>query len=333
MQKSRPILIFGNGIKLAGAQKIAREFAAESGIPVCPTWGAIDVFPGCVGAFGTHGVPAANYAVQNADYILCVGARLDTKSTGYPVSSFAPHARLVMVDVDQSEIAKMKKLGRPVEGIQSDAKEFLIGPRFIWRPSIQPWKDLLESKREEPQGKPYDLVRELGKHVGRRDVIVSDTGNTLGWMMQGYPFKGERFIHAFNQTPMGYGLPAAVGAAFATGRRVVLVTGDGGLAVNITELATVAHHSLPIKVVLFNNRGHGMCRVTQRQWLGGVYPATSHDGGIACPDYSAIAKAYGLRVHYDMRSLFSDEGPGFLELQIPENEGLAYQIKFGEPLA
>lgn len=327
----RPVLVFGNGIKLAGAQKIAREFAAETGIPVCPTWGALDVFPGCIGAFGTHGVPAANFAVQNADYILCIGARLDTKSTGYPVSSFAPHAKLFMVDVDQPEMSKMEKLGRPVDWVKSDAKEFLLGGSLAMA-DFRPWLKVLESKRAEPHGQPYDLVREIGKHLGSGDVIVSDTGNTLAWFMQGYPFKGEEFVHAFNQTPMGYGLPSSVGVAFARpGKRIVCATGDGGLSVNIGELATIARHNLPIKVILFNNRGHGMCRVTQRQWLGGVYPATSYEGGLACPNFKAVAAGYDIPVRETISDLFAHDGPGFLELKI-EDSGLAYQVKFGEPL-
>lgn len=141
---------------------------------------------------------------------------------------------------------------------------------------------------------------------------------------------------------MGYGLPAAVGAAFASGKRVILITGDGGLAVNITELATIARHSLPIKVLLFNNRGHAMCRQTQRQWLNGEYPSTSYEGGLACPNYRAVAEAYGLQSFSTgwagaadnfLKGWLKNEKPGLLELMIDQEHGIVGQIKFGEPLA
>jgi acetolactate synthase-1/2/3 large subunit len=189
---------------------------------------------------------------------------------------------------------------------------------------------------------PYVFVDELSNHVAADDVIVSDTGCALGWMMQAYKFKGERFIHAFNNTPMGYGLPGAVGAHLATGRRVVLVTGDGGLGVNITELATIARHAYPIKIILFNNRGHAMCRQTQRQWLGGEYPSTSYAGGLACPNFTAIAEAYGFDAKVTvwpdaarriLETMMQSDRPSLLELAIDQSHGIVGQIKFGEPLA
>lgn len=131
---------------------------------------------------------------------------------------------------------------------------------------------------------------------------------------------------------MGYGLPAAVGAAFSHDKRVVLVTGDGGLSVNITEMATVARHSLPIKIVLFNNRGHAMCRQTQRQWLGGDYPSTSLDGGLACPDFSAVARAYGIPVRSTVKKLLEDDAMAFYELSIDPDHGIDGQVRFGKAL-
>lgn len=363
----RPLFVFGWGVRLAGAQDVAKRLLDLTTVPVVTTWGAVDMFPQSIGCFGTHGTRPANFAVQNADLLVCVGTRLDTKATGSPVSSFAPKAKIIMVDIDPAELEKMWSLGRPVDGACRDAKEFLEellsdcvaysshdlntgtwGYRE-WTQKIEDWKArypvCLQEYEKESGINPYVFVRDLGKHINSDDVIVSDTGCSLGWMMQGYKFKGERFIHAFNQTPMGYGLPAAIGAAFATGKRVVLITGDGGLSVNITELATVARHSLPIKIILFNNKGHAMCRQTQRQWLKGDYPSTSYEGGLACPDFRAVASAYGIRAdehhegqypkwqwpHLLARGLEAD-GPYFLELPISEDHGLSPQAKFGHNL-
>lgn len=353
-EAKRPILIYGAGIQSCRQEAIS--FAETSGIPVCLTWGASDLMPWDhplrVGTFGTHGNRYANFAIQNADFVLSVGSRLDTKATGSPVSSFAPKAKVLMVDIDQTEIDKFKKLGRDVEGVCNDAKSFLNvsltnWPRdySLWLAKINEWKDKYPQVRPEYRGgrkiNPYAFIEKLSGYLKPDDVIVSDTGCSLGWMMQAFKFNGQRFLHAFNNTPMGYGLPAAVGAAFATGKRVILIAGDGGLSVNITELATIARHSLPIKILLFNNRGHAMCRQTQRQWLKGEYPSTSYEGGLACPNYRAIAEAYALQsfstewsdaAQNFLDGFLKNDKPGLLELEIDPEFGIEGQVRFGKSL-
>lgn len=330
----------------SAALAMARSF----GVPVACTWGAIDLInhndPLAVGGFGTHGTRSANLAIQNADILLCLGTRLDTKATGTP-SGFAPKARIVMVDIDQAEIAKMPKVGREVFGICADAGDFIEslteacdppGLNMHWLWQIKNWRE-----QNVPKGEVYDLMNEIGRHTNENDIIVSDTGNTLGWIMQGFPFKGERFIHAFNFTPMGYGLAGAIGAAFADPlRRVVCIVGDGGALMSINELATIARHDLNIKIILLNNRGHGMCRHTQRQWLGGNYYATSLEGGLGFPDWEYTAQAFGIQLDLTLDCLFGGvtlpdnkpfAGPCFMEVKIDPDASLAFQVKYGEALA
>lgn len=341
----RPILIFGWGIHLAKAEKEAVAFAHRLGIPAICTWGAADLFkhddPLYIGTFGTHGTRPANWALQNADVVISVGSRLDTKATGSPASDFAKKAIVYMVDVDQAEINKFKRLGREVTGILEDAKTFLTDyslqftPDPEWLKKIQVWKEKYPAF--DPTYKldginPYEFVDKLPTLLKPDDVIISDTGCPVGWMMQAFKFNGQRFYHAWNNTPMGYGLPAAVGAAFAQSGRVILITGDGGLSVNITEFATLARHDLNIKVILFNNYGHAMCRQTQRTWLGGTYPSTSYDGGLATPDFKSIARAYGIRGFECVESLLATEKAGFLELPINQDYQLVPQVKAGKPL-
>ncbi len=344
----QPVIIYGAGIRLAKAEAEARTLIEMIPVPVIVTWGAADLMPH-YGTFGTHGLKAANLAVQNADYILAVGTRLDTKATGSPASSFAPKARLVMVDIDQAELDKMKAIGRPLyRSVCEDAKYFLSMlareaenlrphegylPEFDsylhWHAEIGAW----QLENPPGPGRPYDIMRELSDRLREDDVIVSDTGCALAWAMQALELKGRRFIHAWNQTPMGYGLPAAIGAAFASPKgRVILLTGDGGLSVNIGELATVAHHALPIKIILFNNKGHAMCRQTQRQWLDSRYCATDVED-LAFPDFLWVAGAYKIRTPVTLERLLADNEPGFLEYMINPDQGVSPQIKFGEPLA
>jgi len=267
-------------------------------IPVATTWGACDLLryshPLNIGGFGTHGTRAANFCVQNADYLLCIGTRLDTKATGTPAQSFARAAHIVMVDIDRAEIAKMEKCGVKVQGVHADARTFFEAGANVtqdcseWLARCQDWK-----RRYLPV--VPQIIKEISALAKPDDIIVSDTGCAVAWMMQGFEFKdGQRFLHPFNNTPMGYGLPGAIGAHYATGKRVILVTGDGSIMMSIGELATIAARNLPIKIFLLDNKGHAMCRQTQREWMGATYPSTSIEGGLSFPNWISIAQGFKL---------------------------------------
>ncbi len=359
---ARPVLVYGWGVHLAGAEDQARALAATLGMPVATTWAVTDLMPHddplTVGGFGTHGARYANFAVQNADLIIAVGSRLDTKATGSPPSTFARGARIVMVDIDAAEIRKFDRLGVHIEhGLPLDARVFLEamlrraeGRRF---PDFSPWRERIHGWKAsypvcgpafalEESVNPYWLVKQLSALLEGGDIIFSDTGCALAWMMQAFEFKrGQRFYHAFNNTPMGYGLPGAMGASFARpGQRIVCVTGDGSLQMAIQELATVVHHQLPIKIVLLDNQGHGMVRQTQEMWLGGHYYATSPQGGLPSPDFCAVARAYGWTTHQvslnadipaKLRTLLDTPGPGFLHVALAPDHRVVPQVKYGRP--
>jgi acetolactate synthase-1/2/3 large subunit len=361
-QSTRPVLIYGWGIHLAGAESDARELARILGVPVAMTWAALDLMPHddrlAIGGFGTHGTRFANFAVQNADLIISIGSRLDTKATGTPPSTFAREARRIMVDIDPTETGKFESLKLELDlKVNADAALFLRGitelargqqfPDFSsWIERIDGWKrrypECLPEHAAEIPVNPYWLVKQLSGVLSEGDIIFSDTGCALAWMMQGFEFKAEqRFFHAFNNTPMGYGLPGAIGASYARpGRRIVCVCGDGSLQMSIQELATVMRHGLPVKILLLNNRGHAMVRQTQEMWLGSNYYATSVEGGLASPDFAAIARAYGFPTDTLSRNAdiaeklgltLSGDGPAFLNIEIAPEHGVVPQVKFGRP--
>lgn len=335
----RPIIALGWGVHLAGARDVARKMVERWGVPCVTTWGAADIMAGhplYVGTWGTHGIRAANFAVQNADLVIAIGTRLDTKATGSPASSFAPKARLVMVDIDENELRKMERIGRPCITIKESAKFFklfLEGDFSDWREKVAGWqRDYPAILPSYGPDSPYRIMEQLGRYLTHDDVVVSDTGCPLAWAMQTLPFKG-RFIHAFNQTPMGYGLGAAIGVAGEHPGRVVLLTGDGGLSECINELATIAKHKLNIKIILFNNRGHAMCRQTQKQWLGGVYHGTS-EKDVATPNFMSVALAYGIQTYMTLSGIMTLEGdePRFLEIPIDLEQGVVPQVRFGKSI-
>jgi acetolactate synthase I/II/III large subunit len=329
-------------------------------LPVAPTWAVADLLPADhplhIGTFGTHGTRHANFAVQNADLILSVGSRLDTKATGSPPSTFAREAKKIVVDVDPCELNKFARYGLHIDlPVAADAGAFLdalkaaaapLAPQQEWLQRIADWKRRYpvcpDEYSRETDVNPYVFVKALSGHCREGEMLFLDTGCTLAWMMQAFEFKrGQRLFHDWNNTAMGWAVPASIGASLALGgRSVVCVTGDGSLQMNIQELATVIRHKLPIKIFLLNNHGHAMIQQTQEQWLGSRYHASSVEGGLADPDYLAVAKAYGFPVHNLARSadlaagirrVLSADGPQFCNVEIPAHHRVVPQVKFGRP--
>lgn len=358
----RPVLVLGFGVRLAGAVGEALALAERYSLPILPTWGALDMVPAShpllVGSFGTHGTRYGNFAIQNSDLIVSIGSRLDTHVVGSPFAHFGRAAKKVMIDIDHAEINKFDRFGMTIDlGIVADAKAFLeaalrtnVGPldsRPEWRDTLSRWKDKWPIPESPPStgGKvdPYAFVAALSEQTEEGDVIVVDTGCSVAWMSQGFRFKaGQRYMHAFNNTPMGYALPAAMAASLAlNGRRVICVAGDGGLHMNIQELSTVVHHRLPVKIFLLNNHGYSMIQQTQDQWLGSRYLASSPQGGLGMPNFDAVARAYGfatesLSANADLTAgvsrALAHDGPYFCNLEILPEERVRPQVKFGRPI-
>ncbi len=358
----RPIIILGWGVRLAKAEDEVVEFVNQLGFPVVSTWGVADLLPSvhplAVGTFGTHGTRYANFAVQNADLVLSIGARLDTKATGSPINTFAREAKKIVVDIDLKELCKFSRFGLHIDvRIQADAKEFLqaINQKIVgiskidiseWMKKISLWKErypiCLKEYYQQEEVNPYVFVKALSKECAEGDTIFVDTGCAVAWIMQAFEFKAEqRLYHDCNNTAMGWALPASIGACFALNKKpIICVTGDGSLQMNIQELATVLRYQLPIKIFLINNHGYSMIQQTQDQWLGGRYLASSVEGGLAFPDFVKVAEAYGYKtlsisknreLHECIRETLTTEGPVFCNVEIRSEHRVIPQVKFGRP--
>lgn len=362
-QAARPVLIIGWGVRLARAEADARRLIDRLGVPVLPTWPVLDMIPSghplVVGPFGTHGTRYGNYAVQNADLVVAVGARLDTREAGSPYSDFARGARKVVVDIDPAELNKLSRFGMKVDLlIQSDAGEFIralsralgdggAGDLGAWKSQIARWRDRYPicppRYYDEADVNPYVFMRYLSDATGPGDLFTVDTGCALAWTCQAFRFReGQRLFHAFNTTAMGYALPAAIGVSFARDRApVTCVAGDGSLQMNIQELATVTRHNLPIRIFLINNHGYSMVQQTQEQWLNARYEATTIEGGLAFPDFVKVAQAYGFptvsiernaEIPDAIRETYAHDGPVFCNVEIRPGHRVIPQVKFGRPI-
>ncbi|MDC0253313.1 thiamine pyrophosphate-binding protein [Bacteriovoracales bacterium] len=359
----RPILIPGQGIRHGNAIESFLKLADMLQVPIAPTWGAMDFLsfdhPLVVGNFGVTSGRSGNFAVQNSDLVLAIGTRLDTHETGPRVNTFARGAKRVMVDIDESELEKFKKMDYKINvPIQADAKEFIsvfiesikdfpkkdISP---WRERVNNWKEkytccLGEYYDQKEKVNPYVFMRELSKLSPDESYIIPDCGGNLIWTMQGYEIKsGQRLLTSFNHSPMGYAVPGAMGAALATDKPIICITGDGGCQMNIQDLATIVYYQLPVKIFLMNNHGHGIIRQTLNTWLDKRHNAIGKDSGLAEPDLVKVAEAYGLRTisiydHSEIKDkvneVFNFEGPIFCNVEMKPDQVLEPKLVFGKPI-
>lgn len=359
----RPVLILGWGVRLSKAEGEIAALIEKLGIPVLPTWAMRDFLPNdhalLIGPFGTHGTRYGNFAVQNADLVLSIGARLDTRAAGSPLTTFAREAKKIIIDIDQNELNKFEKLGMKADIlINADARDFayafnrkLAGSKTInvewWRDKIVEWKSKYPicptSYYREKEVNPYVFMKRLSHELNEEDIIFTDTGCTLAWLMQAFEAKkGQRLFHDFNNTAMGYALPASIGASIALNKKpIICVTGDGSLQMNIQELASVIYYQLPIKIFLINNHGYNMIQQTQEQWLDSRYEASTNESGLAFPDFLKVARAYGFKtmniiknnlVPRKIREALQYPGPVFCNVEINPKHRVIPQVLFGRPI-
>lgn len=359
----RPVLVLGWGIRLAGAVDIVRELVDRLGIPVLTSWGARDILeaghPLAAGTFGTHGARAGNFTIQNADLVVTLGARLSTRETGSPLESWAREAKTVVVDIDQAELDKFPRFGKTLDlAIRADAgvfaKTLLARANDFVTPDLAPWRARIASWTERypicpPDAaadidiNPYLFVDLLSNVVPPREHVFIDTGCSVAWMMQGFRnHGGQRLFHDFNNTAMGWALPAAIGGCFALDRApVTCVSGDGSLMMNLQELATIQRHRLPVRLFVLNNGGYSMVQQTQEQWLGGEHVGTSYEGGLSFPDFTTVATAFGIpHIVIDknadlatgLAEAFAVKGPVLVDVRVPASRRVAPQSRFGYPI-
>jgi acetolactate synthase-1/2/3 large subunit len=304
-EAERPLVFAGHGVTLSNAQEELKELAEAVHAPVVTTLLGIGSFPRthplCLGMSGMHGEAYANYAIQQADVLVAVGMRFSDRVTG-KVQSFAPHAKIIHIDVDPAEIGKNVRVDLPVVG---DIRHVLksLNSR-LHRAEHREWLEQVNAWRQESEGRdilnretddlipPY-IMRQIW-HVTKGDAImVTDVGQNQMWEAQYYlhdKFRG--LITSGGLGTMGFALPAAIGAKVGCPDQEVWVTvGDGGIQMNIQELATVVQERLPLKIMIMNNGYLGMVRQWQQMFFGRRYSGTPITG----PDFVKLADAYGIK--------------------------------------
>lgn len=308
-QAHRPLVYSGGGVVLANAAEDLRRFTHALAAPITSTLMGLGGFPASddlfVGMLGMHGTYEANMAVSNCDLLVAIGARFDDRVTG-KLSEFAPHAKIIHIDVDPTSISKNVMVDVPIVG---DLKHVLMRMNEVVTPvefqkkrcDLTAWWQQIRTWRERnclryAQGssiiEPQFVIEKLRELTAGKAIVATDVGQHQMWTAQFYGFdQPRRWLTSGGLGTMGYGLPAAVGAQVAKpDETVIVISGDGSIQMNIQELATCAQYRLPIKIAILNNKYLGMVRQWQEFFYESRYSETAMQG---TPDFVKLALAYG----------------------------------------
>lgn len=361
----KPLLLAGNGIKLSGAEELLYRLVEKLQIPVETTWKTIDLFGEddnlYIGHPGIMGDRGANLILQEADFILSVGCRLDTSVTAFNDQNFGKCAKKVIIDIDAHELARMN-VDREAEAA-CDAGEFLqmlldaideeetelCGPQQLtmkedWlahcHDTRAKYPVITEShKNAKDYVSAYYFIGELCKLLKEDDVIVPESSGGAGEITyQAFQLKkGQKMKNAAGLGSMGFGLPYAIGSCIANDkRRTILINGDGAFQLNIQELETMHRLSLPVKMFIWNNDGYASIRSMQRNNFEGHYVASEEGSGLTMPNISKVAEAYGFytyQIHNNdeldalLPEIMKDDEPMLCELMVLPGETVSPRVK------
>ncbi len=346
-ESERPLIYAGGGVINANATKAMRRLANEYGIPVTTTLmalGASDTtHPLALHMLGMHGIASANYAVEDCDFLIAIGARFDDRVAGNP-GHFAPRAKnIAHFDVDFAEIGKVKRVNwHHVGMLERDLRDLLAyGKRIGFAKSFDDWHDEIAHLKEEyalnydrdsELIQPYAVIEEINKHTKGEAIISTGVGQHQMWAAQYFDFREPRlWLTSGSMGTMGFGLPAAIGAQFARPDRTVIdIDGDGSIRMNIGELETATTYNTPVKVIVLNNFGDGMVRQWQHLYFGGRMSGS--DKSLHSKDFVKAAEADGFRFAKRLdrkadlpaivREFMDFDGPAFLEVIIDRDAGV-----------
>jgi acetolactate synthase-1/2/3 large subunit len=336
-QAKKPILYVGGGVGMAGAVEALRAFAKETGIPCVATLkglGTPDEQDPCyLGMLGMHGTKAANYAVQQCDLLIAVGARFDDRVTG-KLNTFAPEASVIHMDIDPAELNKLRQAHVALRGDLNKMLPDLYQPVEIaaWRQHVQQLKAENGWRYDHPGEAIFAplFLKQLSDRKPASAVVTTDVGQHQMWAAQHMSFnRPENFITSSGLGTMGFGLPAAVGAQVARPEdTVICVSGDGSFMMNVQELGTLKRKQLPVKIVLIDNQRLGMVRQWQQLFFSERYSETNLSDN---PDFLTLASAFNIpgqritrkdQVDAALDALLQSEGPYMLHVAIDEHENV-----------
>ena len=325
---TRPLIIAGNGIRLADAIKELNNVLGK-GIPCVTTFNGFDLIPSdhpsFVGRIGAHGTYSGHYALDMCDLLICIGTRNNMRQILFDWNNFAEQAYRIGVDIDYQELIKPSV--KYDERIWMDAKEYLTNfDKMVDFDIEDGW--LSECKEYGKKhiielSQPYEFIKEFTEELPEGSVVVCGNGTACVGMHQvGIVKKGQRIFWNSGTATMGYALPAAIGAHFATGKRIYCLTGDGSIMMNLQELQTIKHYKIPISIIVLNNNGYRSIEMTQENYFKGEYIGCNEESGVSMPHFMNIAETFGLfyfdSYHDSIKSFIDFKYPSLFNVHIDE---------------
>lgn len=337
----RPVFLVGGGVLSANARELFRDVLKQIQIPTVASFTGSDVLYRdshlCMGPIGPCGQRMANFTIQNSDVIISLGCSLGFSTTGFSQKDFAPGAKIIAIDVDEQELKKpgLSFLARLECEISYFLKQILAGKFSFTAP--QEWLDYCanlktkfspfeaaDGKCEDDRVCSYVFWKYYFECAPKDAVLVLGNNSAITSALQiGNLYEKQRILTNYNCGSMGYDIPAAIGVAIATGREVILATGDGSFMMNLQELQTVAHHKLPIKILLFENEGYNAIRQTSKNFFNGELIGCTPETGVSFPDFCKVAETFGINYfkcerNRDIKNCLSKvlqvDGPTILEI-------------------
>ena len=349
-ESERPVLYVGGGVITSGASAELSALAETALLPVTMTLMGLGAFPGdhplALGMLGMHGTATANYAVMESDLLIAVGARFDDRVTG-KLDLFAPHARIVHIDIDPTSISKNVRVHVPVVGdaaiiLRELTQHVRHAPREAWHKQIADWKAKHPLVYDSSDGKikPQAVVEEICRLAPDDAIIATEVGQNQMWTALWYTFRKPRtLLTSGGLGTMGFGFPAAIGAQVGCPDRLVVdIAGDGSIQMNIQELTTAVYNKLPVKIVVLNNGYLGMVRQWQELFYERRYSHTDLAGN---PDFVKVAEAFGARglrltdpkdVKDALKETLDTDGPVLLDVHIAREENVFPMVPAGQAI-
>jgi len=351
----RPLVLFGAGVGLAGAEKETESWLIDRKIPFVSSWNGMTYFnhetSNYCGNIGVYGNRGANFLIQNCDRLLVLGSRLDNRQRSGNASSFAKSARVLVIDIDDEELKKYQNNSNYEPGLHFDLSK--LNPILVdittpfqsdswvkyWKETKEKYFGKIPSTIPEKYGtiSPLEAVRKINSFIPRNSIVVADDGANLCWVFQSF-FRTEQTIYtAGGNSPMGYAFPASIGAAiYNPGRRVFAFTGDGSMQMNIQDLQTMKFNDLDIKLIILNNFGYGIIKQFQDLYFNGRHHATGE--GYSQPDFGKLVDGYGIEYHKvenikDLTAdLFSAKGPAVIDIFLHPDTMIEPKLEMGRSI-
>ncbi len=357
LKSKKPVMILGGGLKYSKSEILLGKLLKKTKLPLVTTWSGCDLIDhnnsDYIGNIGVYGSRAANFTIQNSDLVICLGSRLDTRVTGGVPKNFARNAKKIVIDIDKFELNKQRGLNIDLK-INHDLQYFLkslIKSNLNFK-SDKNWLSKAKNlKKKYPIIKksyysqknfvnPYVFMNKLSKLLNKNDIIITDDGAHLTWTMQSFKVKkGQKLFSAFGNSPMGYALPASIGASIVKNKKkIICIDGDGSLQINLQELHTVDKLKLPIKIFVLNNDGYGIIKQFQELYLGKRLEASGK--GVSNPSFKKISEAFNIKYNFiknhgelnKIKKIVKSNKPELIELKIKQNQKIVPKLQFGNPL-